>query len=90
MASCPADCVSAHSVLHGYSLLQCTSEYFESPAAVSMETREADVIGGYPEHAQICLLEPVSDADYVFSSVTISIHKPDPATILRESIRTDF
>lgn len=60
---------STHNVLHGFSLLQCISEYFESPAAVSMETREADVTGGYPEHAQICLFEPVSDADYVFSSI---------------------
>lgn len=34
-----------------------------------METREADVTGGYPEHAQICLFEPVSDADYVFSGI---------------------
>lgn len=34
-----------------------------------METREVDVIGGYPEHAQICLLEPVSDADYVFGGI---------------------
>lgn len=66
-------CVNPQCPAYGFSLLQCISEYFESPVAVSMETREADVTGGYPEHAQICLFEPGSDADYVFSSI---LHNP--------------
>ncbi len=80
-------------VLHGYSLLQCTSEYilralllflWRRGRLMSLEVilNTLRSVVGAGIWCWLCIQR--------YSLQTISIHKPDPATILCESIQNDF